>query len=267
MKQICFKNLRYNLKKKLRYFFIRVDKIFYSIYFCKSYNLLLKGIFPSCEHKELFQLIGKRCDSIIDVGLNRGQFSLLASNYLMNIPIFGFEPLNELYEPFEKYFFKRFKKRILKIYPFAISDLNYIKKFYVTKKSDCSSLLEPSEVGLRIEPNLLRIKKIINVEVKKLDDILLLDNDFVNCNSSFLKIDTQGTELLVLKGSKKLLKHHIKYIYLEASDIEHYKNQNKTKELIDLLAVYNFILRSKFNVSSTKSGKLSYADLLFEKKI
>ena len=259
-------SLRYKHRsffKFLKYLFIRINKLYVSIFVFKSYKLLLKGVYPSSEHAKLFKKI-KECDSIIDVGLNKGQFSLIACNKLLNIPLFGFEPIDKIYFPFQKYFQKRFPKRTLLIFPYALSDKEKISSFYLTEKNDCSSLLKPSNLGLKLNPNFLKVKKELKIETKRLDNILINNFKFKNYKKSLLKIDTQGSELLVLMGATKILKSHIKYVYIEVSDLEHYKNQNKSNEIISFLGKLGFINILKLNISYNNKG-LSYADYLFEK--
>lgn len=249
--------------KFLKYLFIRINKLYVSIFFFKSYELLLKGVYPSSEHENLFKNL-QECDSIIDVGLNKGQFSLIACNKLPNIPLFGFEPIDKIYFPFQKYFKKRFPKRTLLIFPYALSDKEKISSFYITEKNDCSSLLEPSNLGLQITPNFLKIKKELKIETKRLDNILINNFKSKNYKKSLLKIDTQGSELSVLMGAKNILKSHIKYVYIEVSDLEHYKNQNKSKDIIAFLGKLGFINIFKLNISYNNKN-LCYADYLFEK--
>ena len=250
---------------KFRYFNIRILKILYSIFVFKSLGLLIKGILPSIEHKELFTLINSKCDSIIDVGLNRGQFSLIASNLISEIPIFAFEPINNIFIPFSKYFRYRFPSRYLNIYTLALSDSDNENDFYITQKTDCSSFLEPSLEGLNIEPKFLKVQKKVVVKTKKLDDVLLENMKFKEYKYSLLKIDTQGSELLVLNGARNLLKTKIKFVYVEVSDLEHYKKQTKSNEIIDFLYKYGFVLVKKFNLSYNKRNVLAYGDFLFQK--
>ena len=66
-----------------------------------------------------------------------------------------------------------------------------------------------------------------NIKVKTLDDIML-DKEVIE--PVLIKIDVQGYELEVLKGSDKLL-NKIDYIVLEVSKNEMYKNQPKVDQI------------------------------------
>ena len=67
----------------------------------------------------------------------------------------------------------------------------------------------------------------------------------INIKKSFLKIDVEGYELNVLKGSKKKIKE-VKYILIEDQYFNQYKNDfNKVKEFLkknnfEILKTFNF---------------------------
>ena len=100
------------------------------------------------------------------------------------------------------------------------------------------------------------------IQIFKLDTIL--------CNKNLkkpiiLKLDVQGYEMEVLKGSLKILKR-INYILIEVSKSEIYKNQATEKQIINFLKKRNF-----FPLNSTKSTKINKTnflqrDILFKRK-
>ena len=76
----------------------------------------------------------------------------------------------------------------------------------------------------------------------------------------FLKIDVQGYELEVLKGTT--LKN-IKYIYLEGSYVKLYSNQPLINSISKYLTSKNFKKVGRFNVLRDNFGKQLQADFLF----
>ena len=78
-----------------------------------------------------------------------------------------------------------------------------------------------------------------------------------------LVMDTQGSELLVLKGAPRVLEH-VRYIKTEAADFESYAGSTTVAELSAYLGKLGFTLvgREAF-ASHPKGGK--YYDVLFEK--
>lgn len=83
-------------------------------------------------------------------------------------------------------------------------------------------------------------------------------------NYNTLILDTQGSELLILKGAKKLL-NNFKYIKLEAADFEVYKKNPTLSDLSSYLKKFNFFEEKKIKIYSNYKNKNIY-DVLFVKK-
>ena len=87
----------------------------------------------------------------------------------------------------------------------------------------------------------------INVQTQTLDNFCLEEK--IN-NIDVLKIDTEGNELNVLKGAKKLLEQNkINIIYTEISETKK-SFLEKEKSIIDFLNSYNFELKKKYQIKS-----------------
>ena len=78
-----------------------------------------------------------------------------------------------------------------------------------------------------------------------------------------MKLDVQGYELEVLKGSKKLLKN-IDFIITEISFKKIYKNQVNRKRLFKFLNNNNFKSKKMLHISKV-NNKLFQSDILFAK--
>jgi len=78
-----------------------------------------------------------------------------------------------------------------------------------------------------------------------------------------LVIDTQGSELLVLKGARKLL-DRIKYVKAEAADFESYSGCAKVVDLERFLSDFGFEPTRRDTIEK-KEGVGGYYDLLFRK--
>ena len=98
-----------------------------------------------------------------------------------------------------------------------------------------------------------------SLEIRRLDDVL---HDVALDKPALLKLDVQGFELEVLKGSLETLKR-IDYVYLEASFIELYKGQPLATEVITWLADHGFNLSGVYHVSFDGTGRAVQADMLF----
>lgn len=79
-----------------------------------------------------------------------------------------------------------------------------------------------------------------------------------------LVLDTQGSELLVLRGAEGMLSK-IKYIKAEAAEFESYRGGASASYLISFLRIHNFVVaRSDTFAKHPQGGR--YADFLFRNK-
>lgn len=215
----------------------------------KFYKIYFNGTSPLFELAPLLEVINE-AKTLIDVGSNKGQFSILARKFFPDIEIHSFEPqIEEL----------NIQKKILgnkniNYYNFALGDEDKELNLYITKRKDSSSLLKPIQT---ISSKYLT-KEIRKVSVKKLDKILALRNIK---RPSILKLDVQGFELEVLKGSLEIFKM-IDYIITEVSFIEIYENQVMENKLLDFIYSKKFKLEKKCN-SSKIDKQLFQEDVLF----
>lgn len=202
---------------------------------------------------------------LIDVGANIGEFSINANRLLPSIKNFYLIEANE-----------KCAKTLQKLpYKFSICLLTDEEKeidFYINKEdlvaTGNSYYIE--ETGIFDYENKVRLNGIT------LDSLLAESN----VNFDFLKIDTQGSELDILKGSKNLLEN-INYILLEcnASGVKPYnKGAPSENEIYNFLKEVGFIhkitLQDHFwlnkNDKSYKYkvpyGTIFQKDILYSKK-
>jgi FkbM family methyltransferase len=125
----------------------------------------------------------------------------------------------------------------LKLFTHCISNENTRTSFYNWK--NCNQ----NKAGNGIAGLKSGGKKICDVDVKKLDDVL--DNEFNNENIiiKFIKIDTEGNDTNVIKGLEKYLPK-TKYIIFECSDclddIRGPGIKNPMKDIVDFLSKNGF---------------------------
>ena len=216
---------------------------------------LLNGIAATVELENMLK--GINLETIIDVGSNKGQFIILIEKLFPNSTIYSFEPITEILEKQKKFF--HYKKNIF-YYNFALGSESSTKEFFVTKRKDSSSFFRINLIGNKNKN--YQIKKTHNIEIKTLDDIIL-DREVIE--PILIKIDVQGYELEVLKGSDKILKK-VDFILLEVSKNEMYQNQPKEKEIIEYLQYRNFYILKQNNWSIIKKTDFSQRDILFKNK-
>ena len=166
----------------------------------------------------------------------------------------------------------RSKTKSLNIYKSALSSSDGKILLNICKEPGVSSVLEQNFEFLKKFKNVERfeIVKKIEVEAKKLDSLKIDKIDFI-------KIDVQGYNLEVLKGSTEALKKAIG-IEIECEFKEIYKNQSLFKDVDEYLSKHNFevcdftdIIRWTENVSKEKEqiknqGEIIYVNALYLKK-
>ena len=139
--------------------------------------------------------------------------------------------------------------------------------FYETRKPLCSSTLKPNFKHLNKYPEPERFEVInqSNLEASTIDDEFK-----INEVPSFVKIDTEGAELEILKGSKKSLKN-ILGIEIECEFFKLRENQPLFEEIINFLKTYNFEFIDFINIIRWErkdhrfTGQPQVADVLFLK--
>lgn len=217
---------------------------------------LMNGVAATVEHAPAFK--DHQFDSIVDVGANRGQFTLLMAGLFPNARIVAFEPL---IEPFRKLLDVTASLPNVRAFNSAIGPERTSLPMNVSKRDDSSSLLPISALQETIFPHTGRAR-IDHVRVAPLGDAL---NDLDLKRPILLKIDVQGFELEVLKGSDDCLVQ-FDTVYVEASFVQLYDGQPLASEIIDFLHQRGFRLAGVYNLSHMASGQPVQADFLFERR-
>jgi len=232
---------------------IKFNKIINCLQNPKFYKSYFHGVAPLFELSPLVKKISK-AKTLIDVGSNKGQFGLLTRKFFPDIKIHSFEPqIEEL--NIQK---KNLGSNNINYYNFALGSEEKISNLYITERKDSSSLLKPIETNSKK----YLAKEIRKISVKRLDKLPGLNNIE---RPSILKLDVQGFELEVLKGSNEIL-NFIDYIITEVSFVEIYENQVMENKLVDFIQSKSFKLEAKCNLSKIRE-KFFQEDILFIKKI
>ena len=154
----------------------------------------------------------------------------------------------------------------IEIFRKAVWNSNDPIHFNLTKKEQNSSCYKPNYNFLQNFPNVQRfeIVEILDVIPIKISDLKLNNIDFI-------KLDIQGGELNVLKGTGNILFNTIG-LEIEVEFLELYKNQPIFGDLINYLKDYNFeffdfTTLTKWERDNIQSelGQCIFADALFLK--
>lgn len=168
-------------------------------------------------------------DIVFDIGANVGDWTNQVLLSHKNICLFSFEPLNFLVESMKK----RFKDKNVKIYESAVySEEKTINFNYYKKWPQSSSIYSQNWLTPWLEePKKIAVKAIYL-------DKFCADNKISHIN--FLKIDVEGSELDVLKGTSDLLKKHaIDFIQI-AYNRAYFGAQISLRQIYDLLTSFKY---------------------------
>lgn len=182
----------------------------------------------------------------LDIGLSynapHSQHWLTQEN---NIIVFGFEPNPDAVKEIKKGAVKRHPahgqpldvkhigNRFFMV-PCALGTSKSGKvRFFVTKEDcGCSSVYEPIE---------FQVEKIIDVPMFSLSDFFDIFPFDTHPIIEYIKIDTQGADLDILKSAGNYLKDHVIYITVEAENGQYKNTANSLEEIEKYMIAMGFI--------------------------
>ena len=215
--------------------------------------LLRNKVAAGVDHSMV--LASLSCKHVVDVGANHGQFALIARKYFPEAKIDSFEPLTEPADRFQALFKN---DHLTHLHRLAIGHNKGEAAIHVSSRDDSSSLLPITKIQTAMFPGTAE-REIRTILVAPLVDVIS-ENEIMA--PALLKIDVQGFEMEVLRGSEGLL-HQFRYIYVECSFIELYAGQAFADEVIAFLHKRGFILDGIYNLCYDKKGRAVQADFFF----
>jgi FkbM family methyltransferase len=207
------------------------------------------------DHLEAIEMTAAA--TLIDIGANKGQFSLAFHQCRPTAKIIAFEPLPDAADRYEALFAD---VPDIVLHRVALSDVATTAVFHVTDRQDSSSLLKPGAGQQKAFG--VREARAIQVSVERLDSRVKLAEV---AHPLLIKIDVQGAELQALKGCDDL--EQADFIYVELSFVELYENQPLYNDVANYLEGRGFSLAGVFNQVTTAAFGPTQADFLFKRAI
>lgn len=222
-----------------------------------------------CLIREFEEYFRKYPFAMVDIGASGGAVAewRKLGKYLQ---IVGFEPDEREYINLSKK--KESNRNVTYLNTLVHKEYNPRAKFNLYKVQQLSSIFLPNVDVLSKFGKTDAWAVVQNVEVKvdSLDNQLRINNiDDVD----FIKIDTQGSELMVLEGATKILEGAVFGIYIETEFTPVYKNQPLFSEVDVFLRKRGFqlfeIIRAKYwkrpidGRFVTSRGQIMYGDMLY----
>ena len=233
---------------------LRLHKLAVALAHHRCWHALALGVAPSAEHLAVLRRL--TIDGIIDVGANRGQFTLACRVAKPGVPIVAFEPIPSEAETFRKV---NGGSRGVLLFETALGEYDGSAILHLSRSADSSSLLPIGRRQTELFADTSQIAE-ITVTVRRLDD---LEGNWAGRSRQLLKVDVQGFELSVLRGAVNSLKS-CAYVYAECSEVELYEGQPLRAEVAAFLKGHGFAEPARFNPYFHK-GQLIQADYLFSR--
>jgi len=193
--------------------------------------------------------------TVIDIGANRGQFSLAVRRWAPGARVIAFEPLAGPAALFRKVF--KGDSRVT-LQQTAIGPETGERAIHVSAADDSSSLLPISGLQERLYPGTAEVRT-ERVRVGRLSEFLSPEEI---AGPALLKLDVQGFELEALRGCEDLL-HCFSHVYAECSFVELYIGQAMAHEVVAWLTKRGFVLKGIYNMSYYRKGQAVQGDFLF----
>ena len=203
---------------------------------------------------------------LIDVGASGG----IAKRWQAvskHLRVIGFEPDQRAFNELQS-------SGQIKYLNTALGSNDSMVSFFLTKRQMTSSSYKPNVTFLRqfSDYDRFTVTNEIRLRTQRLTSALLCDNDILDAD--FIKLDTQGSELDILRGAKDLLQCNIFGAEVEVEFYPLYQGQPLFTEVDLFMRENGFMLfdlrrcywkRDSVVTTSNPRGQLIFADALYMK--
>jgi FkbM family methyltransferase len=217
--------------------------------------LLQHWVAATVEHAEALAKLKLR--TVVDVGANRGQFSLFALHTFPAASIISLEPLPEPAARFRRVFAQ--EPRVT-LHNAALGPDTGQSVMHVSRRDDSSSLLPITAAQAELFPGTDEVR---TETVRTAPLSAFVDSTSIE-EPALLKLDVQGYEMEALRACGDLL-DKFTYVYAEGSFVELYEGQVLADDLIAWLREQGYELVGSYESVRDEHGQTVQADMLFER--
>lgn len=236
--------------------YTRFDKVTKALLSGRMLRALVRyRVLAGAEHRHV---LCSDLATVVDIGANKGQFSLAVREYAPAAHVVAFEPLSGAAGIFRKVFEG---DSLATLHQAAIGPEKGESAIHVSGADDSSSLLPISGLQVRLFPGTGEVRT-ETIKVGRLADFVSAQEII---SPAMLKLDVQGYELEALRGCDDLLDRFM-YVYAECSFVELYNGQALAHEVIAWLRERGFQLSGVYHVGYDRDGRAVQGDFLFVHK-
>ena len=200
----------------------------------------------------------KKVHGVIHVGANHGQERELYE--IHNLNVLWIEPIPEVFDQLKINIANHPKQRALQALITDVDDKDY--DFHIANNGGASSSLLDLKLHKDLWPG---VEYTATTTLKSCTLTTLLKREQIEINAySALIMDTQGSELMILKGALSLL-DHFEYIQVEVPDFESYESCCQQPEMSTFMTEHGYREWSRSKFASRAEGG-SYFDIIYKKR-
>jgi FkbM family methyltransferase len=196
----------------------------------------------------VFKQLGITC--VIDVGAHHGEYGCLLREMGYEGWIISFEPVSANFKVLKE---RSAADKRWAIYDFALGDHNGTAPINVTANSVFSSFLPPNAFAAEEFEEQVVVEQAESVGVRRLDEIFGDITAAIPEPKIFLKIDTQGCDIRVLRGSTGHL-DQVLALQSEVSVYSIYDGMTDYLSAMQEMADLGFVVTGLFPVTRRNDG-------------
>ena len=191
------------MKELLNFLLAKTPRLYEQVLRLKGHHSLDKVIFLN---------LVKSQDIVVDIGANRGYYTLLFSHLVGHHgEVHAFEPVPPTFAYLSQTIGKQQRYQNVYLNQTAVGDSNEQINIYMPGNDDCQASMTPHNFGFWQYTDQVNS---YTCSVIKLDDYA---ESKLKQKLDFFKCDVEGAELLALKGALATLTKYLPIIYLEVS--------------------------------------------------
>ena len=206
---------------------------------------------------ELLNPISSNEPVLLDIGAHKGEsLKIFADNWPGRFKYIGLEPNPEAFKDLERVAKSvQSKGRSISCYPMAAGAKDGSLRYLLTKESAVAGVLEPiAELNERVPAGDHNITKEFEVQALSIPTLLMRQ---ALEKIDILKVDTEGYDLEVLKGSLDLLRaHSIRIVLTEVFFVPYRVNQAFFWDIAAFMHHMGYHFVNLYDTRNTTQGRL-----------